>query len=77
LQHCPVEGEGFGKVDLLQGEQAVFAGIERATVGLADHPAHGEHDHVSWGRRLVRGKGRKHAEGKTKRKKHAFHDCPL
>jgi hypothetical protein len=73
----PVEGEGFAEVHLLQGEQAVFAGIERATVSLADHPAHREHDHVARGRRLVRGKGRENAERKTKRKKHAFHDCPL
>jgi hypothetical protein len=54
-QHGAIEGEGLGKRDLLKCEQTVFRGIERASIALADRPAHGEQNHVLRRRRLVGG----------------------
>ncbi len=45
-QHGAIEGESLLEICLLQGEQTVFLGIERAPIALADRPAHGEQNHV-------------------------------
>ena len=72
-----IEDEGLLEVDFLQNKQTVALRIERPAIGLTDHAAHREHDHVARRRGLVRGKHGQGGEDKAKSEQRAFHDCPL
>src|SRR5262245_15656768 len=72
-QHGAIEGECPLEIGLLQGEQTVFPGIERAPIALANRPAHGEQNHVLRRLLLLGGWGWQGAERRDESNKDRAH----